>query len=90
MGILQLLASESPGDRHEIALCISRFERKCILRAKRELGDWREGSLAKSTYFSSPGSEFNFQQAHTGSQPSTMESDVLICHAGTHANRTLM
>ena len=39
-------------------------------------GGWRDGSAVKSTYCSSRVPEFNSQQAHGGSQPSVMRSDV--------------
>jgi hypothetical protein len=39
---------------------------------------WRDGSAVKSTVFSSKGPEFNFQQLHSGSQPSVMRSDALF------------
>jgi len=36
---------------------------------------WRDGSLIKSTNFSSRGLEFNSQHPHGGSQPSVMGSE---------------
>jgi hypothetical protein len=41
-------------------------------------GDWRDGSVVKSTTSSSRGPEFNSQQPHGGSQPPVMESDALF------------
>jgi hypothetical protein len=42
------------------------------------LWGWRHGSVIKSTNCSSRGPEFNSQQPHGGSQPSVMESDLLL------------
>ena len=39
---------------------------------------WRDGSVVKSTNYSSRGPEFNSQQPHVGSQPSVMRSDTLF------------
>jgi hypothetical protein len=39
---------------------------------------WRDGSVAKSTDFSSRGPEFNSQQPHGDSQPSVIGSVVLF------------
>jgi hypothetical protein len=41
-------------------------------------GGWRDGSVVKSTDYSSRGPEFNSQQPHGGSQPSVMRSDALF------------
>jgi hypothetical protein len=41
-------------------------------------GDWRYGSVVKSTLCFSRGPEFNSQQPHGGSQPSVMTSDALF------------
>jgi hypothetical protein len=38
----------------------------------------RDGSVVKSTDWSSEGPEFKSQQVHGGSQPSIMRSDALI------------
>jgi hypothetical protein len=45
---------------------------------KYNLGDWKDGSLVKSTDCSSEGPEFKSQQPHGGSQPSVMISDTLF------------
>jgi hypothetical protein len=50
----------------------------------------QDSSIVKSTDCSSRGPEFNSQQPHSASQTSVMGSDVLFCHIGTHANRTLI
>jgi hypothetical protein len=39
---------------------------------------WRDGSVLKSTDWSSKDSEFKSQQSHGGSQPSVMGSDTLF------------
>jgi len=36
---------------------------------------WKDGSVVKSTDYSSRGPEFKSQQPHGGSQPSVMRSD---------------
>ena len=41
--------------------------------------DWRDGSVVKSTDFSSRGPEFKSQQPHGGSQPSVMGTDAFCC-----------
>jgi hypothetical protein len=41
-------------------------------------GDWRDGSVVKSTDCSFRGPEFKSQQPHGGSQPSVMGSDALF------------
>jgi hypothetical protein len=48
------------------------------LVCKEERQGWRDGSVVKSTGYSSRGPEFNPQQPHGGSQPSVMESDALF------------
>jgi hypothetical protein len=40
--------------------------------------DWRDGSVVKSTEYSSRGPEFNPQQPHGDSQPFVIGSDVLF------------
>ena len=40
--------------------------------------DWRDGSVVKSTDYSSRGPEFKSQQPHGGSQPSIMRSDTFF------------
>jgi hypothetical protein len=61
-----------------------------ICLAQSQVGDWRDGSTVQSTSYSSRGPEFNSQQPHSGSQPSIIESDVLFCQTGVHANRALI
>jgi hypothetical protein len=39
---------------------------------------WRDGSVVKSTDYSSRGLEFNSQHLHGGSQPSVMRSDAFF------------
>ena len=39
---------------------------------------WRDGSVVKSSDYSSRGPEFNSQQPHGGSQPSVMGSNALF------------
>jgi hypothetical protein len=39
---------------------------------------WRDGSVIKSTDYSSEGPEFKSQQPHSGLQPSVMRSDALF------------
>jgi hypothetical protein len=52
---------------------------------------WRDdGSVVKSTDYSSRGSEFNFQQPHDGSQTSIMEYGALFWCAGLYAGRALI
>jgi hypothetical protein len=41
-------------------------------------GGWWDGSVVKSTDYSSEGPEFNSQQPHGGSQPSVMRPDALF------------
>jgi hypothetical protein len=45
---------------------------------KNEIWGWRDGSVVKSTDFSSRGSEFNSQQPYGGSQPSVIGYDALF------------
>ena len=40
---------------------------------------WIDGLVVKSTDCSSSSHVFNSQQPHIGSQPSVLESDVLLC-----------
>ena len=40
---------------------------------------WRDGSVVKSTDYSSRGPEFNSQQPHSGSQLSVMGLDEDFC-----------
>ena len=47
-------------------------------KIKKILG-WRDGSEVKITDCSSRGPEFNSQQLHSGSQPSVMASNGLLC-----------
>jgi hypothetical protein len=47
-------------------------------------------SAVKNTDCSFRGPEFNSQQPHGGSQPSTTGSDDLFWHAGLHGDRTLI
>jgi hypothetical protein len=42
------------------------------------LGGWRDGSVVKSTDYSSRDPELNSQQPHGGSQPSVVGSDSLF------------
>ena len=60
-----------------------------LLKRSLSLGS-RDGSVDKSTGYSSRGPEFNSQQPHGGSQPSVVGSDVLFCHKGVHADRALI
>jgi hypothetical protein len=46
--------------------------------------------VVKSTDCSSRGPEFNSQQPHGGSQPSTLGSNALFWYAGMHADRALI
>ena len=39
---------------------------------------WQDGSVVKSTGYSSEGHEFKSQQSHGGSQPTVMRSDALF------------
>ena len=55
------------------ASTIQRKEKK-----KKKRGDWRDGSVVKSSNCSSKGLEFKSQQPHGGSQPSVMRSDALF------------
>jgi hypothetical protein len=48
-----------------------------FINIKVDLG-WRDGSVVKSTEYSSRGSEFKSQQPHGGSQPSVMRSNDLF------------
>ena len=50
-------------------------------------GDWRDGSVVKSTGYSSRGPEFDSQQPHGASRPSVMGSDALFWHPGTQICR---
>jgi hypothetical protein len=52
-------------------------KRKRKKRKKIKTG-WRDGSVVKSTDYSSESPEFNSQQPHGGSQPSIMRSDALF------------
>ena len=45
-------------------------------------------SVAKNTGCSSRGPEFNSNQPHGGSQPSSLVPDALFWCAGVHADRT--
>jgi hypothetical protein len=45
---------------------------------KKGRGDWRDGSVVKSTNCTSRGPEFNSQQPHGGSQPSLIGSYALF------------
>jgi hypothetical protein len=45
---------------------------------KRICEGWRDGSVLKSTDYSSRGPEFNSQQPHGGSQPTVMGSNALF------------
>ena len=56
------------------ASTIQRKEKK----KKKKRGDWRDGSVVKSSNCSSKGLEFKSQQPHGGSQPSVMRSDALF------------
>jgi hypothetical protein len=48
-------------------------------KSYQDMGEgWRDGSVVKSPDCSSRGPEFNSQQPHGGSQPSTMGSDALF------------
>ena len=47
-------------------------EKSCLEKQNK---GWRDGSAVKGTDCSSRGPEFNFQQPHSGSQPSAVESD---------------
>ena len=49
-----------------------------MLHYSRQYGDWRAGSVVKSTDCSSRGPEFNFQQPHGGSQPSIRGYDAFF------------
>jgi hypothetical protein len=42
------------------------------------VGDWRDGSVVKSTDCSSEDPGFKSKQPHGGSQPSVMRSDALF------------
>jgi hypothetical protein len=46
------------------------------LPSKNSNPGWRDGSVVKSTNYSSKGHEFKSQQPHDGSQPSVMRSDL--------------
>jgi hypothetical protein len=49
---------------------------------KYKIKGWRDGSVVKSTYWSSRGLEFNSQQPHGGSQLSRMRSGALFWCVG--------
>jgi hypothetical protein len=58
--------------KHKVAWLIFRF-------FKEKKGGWRDGSVVRSTDYSSQGPELKSQQPIGGSQPSIMRSDALFC-----------
>jgi hypothetical protein len=74
---------------HSIQSCTCTYSILLLLKKKKNIQGWRDGSVVKSADCSSRGPEFNSQQSHGGSQPSVMGSDVLFWCAwkqlkGTH------
>jgi hypothetical protein len=62
-----------------LALLLSHILTKKKEKEKeKKIRGWRDGSVVKSTDFSSRGPEFNFQQPHSGSQPSVIGSNALF------------
>jgi hypothetical protein len=54
------------------------------------VGEWRDGSVVKSTVCFSRGPEFDSRQPNGGSQPSIMGSDALFWYAALYAEITLI
>jgi hypothetical protein len=52
--------------------------RDTLSQKKQTNRDWWDGSVVKSTDYSSKGSKFKSQQPHGGSQPSVTKSDALF------------
>jgi hypothetical protein len=59
------------------SILLSSFIQTFWLLENTNLG-WGDGSVVKSTDYSSKGPEFKAQQPHGGSQPSIMKSDSLF------------
>jgi hypothetical protein len=62
----------------EEVTCILQNLARCILFSVIKIGDWRDGSVIKSTGCSSRSPEFNSQQPRGGSQSSVIGSDILF------------
>jgi hypothetical protein len=50
----------------------------CVTKQNLYPKGWRDGSVIKSTDYSSRGPEFNYQQPHGGLQTSVMGSDAIF------------